>query len=304
MQTTLDDITSVLVFAEVVSAGSYSVAARKLGLSKSAVSKRVSALEERMGVRLLTRTTRRLALTEAGSTLYERCGRLRGEADEAMEEATSLHQMPRGMLRVNAAATLADRYLAPLIPEFLAKHPGLSLEIAAADRNIDPVAEGFDIVLRVGKQTESSLTSRKIAMARRVVVASPAYLGRHGTPREPRELAPHNCVRFTNVPMRDEWRFADSTGKEFSVPVKSTFLSNGAETIIPAVLAGVGLAVLPAFAITNELRNGSLQIVLGEWMPPAVGVFAMHGHQRQAPAKVRAFLDFFTERLRPVLSAA
>lgn len=304
MQTTLDDITSVLVFAEVVSAGSYSVAAKKLGLSKSAVSKRVSALEERMGVRLLTRTTRRLALTEAGSTLYERCGRLRGDADEAMEEATSLHQVPRGLLRVNAAATLACRYMAPLIPEFLSRHPGLSLELAAVDRNIDPVAEGFDIVLRVGKQSESSLTSRKIATARRVVVGAPAYLARHGVPREPRELASHNCVRFTHIPMRDEWRFADPSGKEFSVPVKTTFFANGAETIVPAVLASVGLAVLPAFTVATELKSGQLQVVLGEWMPPAVGVYAMHGHQRQAPAKVRAFLDFFTERLRPVLSAA
>lgn len=297
MQATLDDLVSMATFSEVVRAKNFSAAARHLGVSKSAVSRRVAALEVRLGVRLLQRTTRRIALTEAGQQLFQRCSRLLSEADDAAQAVSELGGAPRGLLRVNAPEFLGYMFIVPILPAFLAEHPGLAVELSLSDRMVDPIEESYDLAVRVARLEDSSLTSRRLGQVRVVVAGSPEYLRVHGTPKTPSDLTRHRCLHYTRLSHRDEWRFNDSTG-EMSVNVTGPFSTNSAHGIQRGAVAGLGLAILPRFFLADDLRSGALVQVLEGWNTTPKGIWAIHAHGRQAPAKVRAFVDFLSARWR------
>lgn len=304
----LDDVSAMVTFARVVQARSFSVAARELSVSKSAVSKRVAALEERLGLRLLNRTTRRLSTTEAGEAFYERCLRVLEEADAAIDVAASHHSEPHGVLRVNGPVLFGQLHLSPLIPPLLARYPQLEVEMLLTDEFIDPIEHRQDVTVRIARLADSSLVARKITEDRRVVVASPAYLERFGTPTSPGELANHECLHYARLTMREEWRFlrrpvaptVPVTAKEdeYSVPPRARYVTDSGFAMVEAVLAGVGLALLPRFMVATHLDSGALVTLLEPFVPRGHGVYALHAHHRHVPPKVRAFLDALTERFK------
>lgn len=295
----LDLLAGMVVFARVVDAGGISAAARAMGLSKSAVSKQLSALEDRLGARLLQRTTRRMSLTEAGAGFLEHCRRVVAEAEAAESAIGALQGEPRGTLRVNAPMTFGIMHLAAIIPDFMARHPQLGVDMVLNDRMVDLLDEGFDVAVRIGKLADSSLVARKLAPARRVMVAAPSYLDRRGRPAALAELAQHDVLSYSYVPAAEEWRF-DCPGGEESVRVTSRLRANNGDILLAACLAGSGIAALPTFISGPSLRAGSLVRVLPHLERTDFAIHAVWPTARHLSAKVRAFVDFLAERFGPV----
>lgn len=287
----MDRLTGMAVFAKVAEEKGFSAAARALGLSKSAVSKQVARLEDRLGARLINRTTRRLSLTAAGTAFYERCARVIAEAEEAERAVSSLHAEPRGVLKVNAPMSFATLQLAPAIPEFMARYPELAVDLTLNDRMVDLVDEGFDVAVRIARLTDSSLIARRLAPSRRLVVASPDYFARRGTPARPEDLKNHNCLLYAYTLTGDEWRFRDQ-----SVRVTGNLKANNGEVLRAAVLAGAGVALMPTFIVGDDVRAGRLQAVLGAWEDHSSSVYAVYPHARYLSTKVRVFVDYLAGR--------
>jgi DNA-binding transcriptional LysR family regulator len=286
----MDPLDGIAAFARVVDSGSFSAAAHRLGISKSAVSAHVQRLEERLGIRLLNRTTRRLSVTEAGAAYYRHCARILAEAETAEQMATALQREPRGTLRISAPDSFGSIHVAPAVPAFLKRYPELSLDIALSPAHVNLVDEGLDLAIRIGVLEDSPLVVRKLAPSRLVVCAAPAYLRERGQPREPGDLAKHNCLCTSLLPWGDEWRL---TGKrsEVRVAVGGSFRSNSAEMLRAAALDGIGIALLPAWAVAEPLRAGALRRVLDPWEPPASTIYAAYPGNRLMSMKVRAFVD-------------
>lgn len=301
MSASLDEVNAMVTFAKVVQTRSFSLAARELDLSKSAVSKRIAALEERLGVRLLNRSTRKLSTTEAGEAFFERCARILEEAEAALSAAAEHQEEPQGLLRVNGPIVFGQLHLEPLVAPVLAAWPKLRIELSLTDQFIDPIADRQDITVRIARLADSSLVARKICDDRRVVCASPGYLARRGRPQSPQDLAQHDCLHFTRIPLRDEWRFrVPGTSEEFSVPVAGRLSTDSGTAMLAAMLAGVGVAILPYTIVGQALREGLAQELLSEFVLPGYAVYAIHGHRRHVPPKVRVFLDALVERMRQV----
>jgi DNA-binding transcriptional LysR family regulator len=294
----MHDLAGMGVFARVVEARSFSAAARALGLSKSAVSKEIARLEDHLGVRLLNRTTRRLALTEAGALFYERCARVLREAAEAERAVQDLGTEPRGLLRLNAPMSFGHLHLAPAVADFLARHPAVRIEMTLEDRVIDVVGEGFDIVVRIADLPPSSLVARRIAINRRVVCAAPAYLAVHGTPELPQDLARHNCLNYTYLASGDVWRFR-GTGGPVAVRVSGSFSANNGDVLRQAAVAGLGIILMPTFLIGPELQSGALLPILNDYRESDTSIYALYPPTRHVSPKVRAFIDFLVERFGP-----
>jgi DNA-binding transcriptional LysR family regulator len=294
----MDKLTGMAVFARVVEARSFSAAATQLGMSRSAVSKAIAGLEDRLGARLLNRTTRRLALTEIGQAFYERCARIVAEAEEAELAVSRLQATPRGTLRVAAPVSFGTLHLAPALPDFMVRHPDLRVEIDLADRIVDLIEEGYDLALRIAALPDSSLVARRIADNHMVVCAAPSYWRRRGRPSEPRELAQHACITYAYHRTPNEWPFAGPDGR-FTVRVDGPLMSNNGDLSLAAALAGLGVVALPCFLCGSDLAAGRLEQVLGAWMPPPTGIHAVYPHGRHLSAKVRAFVDFLVERFGP-----
>ena len=291
MLASTDDVLSLLVFARVVEAKSFTHGAAKLGLSKSAASARISQLEERLGTRLLLRTTRRLSLTADGLQLYESAARMARAADEAALLAAGTPAEPRGVLRVNAPITFGELYLAEPIAAFLDEHPRVSVELTLSDRMEDLVEQRVDVAVRISaKQRDSSLVGRKLADDKSLVCASPAYLARRGTPETPADLIHHECLRYALLDAHDEWRFK-SEGKSFSVPISSRFEAANGSVLRSAALAGMGLVVVPSFMVAPDLRAGTLVEVLSAFSFVRLTVSAVYAPARVVPSNVRAFVD-------------
>ncbi len=287
-----------MVFAKVVEAGGFSAAAAALGISKSAVSKRVSRLEDRLGARLLNRTTRRIGLTEIGAAYYERAGRIAAEVEEAELAVSRLHAEPRGTLRLNAPMSFGVMHLAPAIPRFLARYPELAVDMALNDRLVDLVEEGYDVAVRISRLSDSSLIARRLAHSRRVVCGSPQYLERHGAPRSPGDLRDHNCLLYSYMLSGEEWPFRGPDGA-LSVKVSGSFSTNNGEALREAALEGLGLAMIPSFIVGPELGDGRLVAVLREYEETDLSIYAVYPHARHLSAKVRAFVDFAAGRFGP-----
>jgi DNA-binding transcriptional LysR family regulator len=294
----MDGLQGMAIFAAVVEAKSFTEAARRLGLSKAAVSKQVSRLEERLGARLLNRTTRRLSLTEVGAAFYERCARIVAEAEEAELAVSRLTEIPRGTLRANVPVDFGVRYLAPLLPSFMAANPELRIDIGFNDRFVDLVDEGLDLAVRIGRLPDSSLIARKLAEARSVICAAPEYWNRHGRPSHPSELAHHNCFGYSYLATGNEWRLEGPEG-EVAVRVAGSLTANNGDVLRQAAVAGLGVVATPVFMACDDLRSGRLEPVLRDYAQPTRGIYAVYPHSRHLSAKVRAFVDYLADALDP-----
>jgi DNA-binding transcriptional LysR family regulator len=286
------------IFAEVVEAEGFSAAARNLGVSKSAVSKQVARLEDGLGVRLLNRTTRRLSLTEAGSTFYEACRRVLDEAEAAERAVSNLSAAPRGLLKLNAPMSFGFLHLARAIPEFHARFPQITIDMAMNDRFVDLVEEGYDLALRIGELRDSSLVARRVAPCRAVLCASPDYLARRGRPERPQDLRDHDCLLYTHAAQAREWQLLGPGGLQ-KVKVDGPLLANNGDALCSAALGGLGIARLPTFIVGRHLRDGSLEALLPGFPLPEQGIHAVYPHSRNLSVKVRVFIDFLADYFGP-----
>lgn len=290
----------MVLFARTVDHGSFSAAARSLGLSASAVSKQVRQLENRLGVRLLNRSTRRLRLTGEGEQLYERCARIAADIEAAEVLITSMGDAVQGTIHVVATVAFAKACLLRLFPEFLRRHPDLHLVLELTDREVDLVAEGVDVAVRFTEQiTDPSLIARKLADNERVICAAPGYLQAQGVPRRPEDLQRHNCLRLSTVASWNDWEFEDAEGRRV-LRVSGNFEANSADAVYHAALAGVGIARLSTYLVGEDLRAGRLIRILPEHRFEKAGLFAVYPDRRHLSPKVRAFIDFLVDRLGPV----
>jgi DNA-binding transcriptional LysR family regulator len=278
-------------FVCVVDSGSFSAAARTLGVSKSHISKTIGRLEERLGARLLNRTTRRLSLTDVGTAFHARGHAVLAELDEAERSVTNLQTEPRGTLRITAPLTFGIRYLTPVVTEFMRKNPKLRVELNLDDRVVDLLAEGYDLAVRVGQSLEdSSLIARKVSHMCLHVVGSRAYLDGAARPETPEDLRGHPCMRYTYSATGDSWRLVHDDGTEASVRIDGPLQANNGDVSVRAVEAGLGLAYLPDFVAYEAVRDGLLEVVLRDWRGQG-GVWAVYPHNRHLSAKVRLFID-------------
>jgi len=292
----MDKFADLQAFVSVVDRGSFSAAGERLGVAKSVVSRRVSALEERLGVKLLNRTTRRLSLTDSGRALHERASRILADLEDAEQAVTSAHGELRGRLRIAAPLSFGLQHLAPAVNEFLQAHQELSIDIDLNDRQINIVEEGFDMAVRAGHLEDSTLIARRLSSVRRVTVASPAYLAEHGTPSEPTELTKHWGLNYANMPRHLQWRYQTPQGQTVTPQVPARLQVNNGEMQVSAAEAGLGIAVLPTFICHQAISNGRLVPILCDYEQPAEGLYAVYPPGRFLSRRVRAFSDFLAER--------
>jgi DNA-binding transcriptional LysR family regulator len=289
----MDRMTGMSTFVKVVESGGFSAAARALEMSPSMVTTHVQALEERLGVRLLNRSTRKVSLTEVGRTYYERCLQILADADDADRVAQALQSSPRGTLRLNTAVAIPP-FLAPVIAEFVALYPDVTISMTMTDRMIDMVEEGFDLAVRNMSAPDSSLISRRVAAYRLVVVGAPGYLAARGTPKQPADLAQHNCLIYSHAAWGNEWRFTGPDGGQ-SVPVSGNLLANSDNALRLAAVHGQGLVLVPSFLVMDEIRSGRLVPVLTEFLQTEHAINAIYPHRRHLSAKVRSFIDLLAK---------
>lgn len=293
----MDRFQAMTTFIRVVDTGSFSAAARQTNVGQPAVSKLIAQLEDRLGVRLITRTTRGLSPTEAGQRYYERARRALEEADEAELAARGAGRGLSGRLRISAATTFARIHVVPRLPAFLSEHPELDLEVVMDDRVIDMVEEGIDVSLRMGELPDSTATARKIATGRRSLLATPAYLARAGAPQSPADVADHNAVVYTHYDTH-HWTFRNAAGGEPSVKVGGRLHVTAAEGLRAAVLADIGIAVASDWMFAPELASGHVVRLLDGWALPPIDLWAVFPTGRLASAKARTFADFITAAMR------
>ncbi len=296
--TVFEDMTA---FVQVVEAESFSEAARRLGVAKSVVSRRVGTLETRLGASLFHRTTRRLSLTEVGHAYYERSQRILADVSEADDVAGHLQTALTGKLRIAAPMTFGIRHLSSAVADFLKLHPEVDIELELNDRRVDLVSEGYDLAVRIGKLPDSSLIARTLAPCRHLVCASPAYLSERGHPTTPADLATeaHDCLVYSNRPVGDQWRFlVEGNWEPIKVRPRRLGVNNG-EVLQTALLAGIGLASLPTFLVGDAIRRGELISVLSGFPIESPDIHAIWPPSRQLSAKVRALVDFFGGRFGP-----
>jgi DNA-binding transcriptional LysR family regulator len=294
MSASPDEILSMICFARVVEAGSFTAAADKLGLSKSVVSARVAQLEDRVGSRLLNRTTRKLSLTADGMAFYERCARLVSAADDATADVDGPSEVPRGALRVLAPAAFAQEYLAPPLATYVERHPQVRVELTLSDKLVDLADDGIDLAIRIAPSVEGggSLSSRRLAGDHTVLCASPGYLARKGLPTAAEQLVQHDCLVYSLLRISDEWRFRAPGGRDtFTVPIEGRFQAASAGVLRQAALAGMGITVLPSFMVAEDLALGRLRTVVDTFAGVELGIFAVYAQARRPPTKVRALVD-------------
>jgi DNA-binding transcriptional LysR family regulator len=290
----LDALTDIAVFVRVVERGSFTLAADDLALSRAVVSKYLSRLEDRLGARLLHRTTRRLSLTEAGAALFEASRGALERIEEAEAAVARFQAKPRGRLRVSAPMSFGILHLGPAMADFSRAYPEVTLDVRLDDRYVNLVEDGFDLAVRIGELTDSSLVARKLAHTRTVACASPAYLARHGEPETPEDLAAHDCLIYSYL--ADVWRFTAPDGREIPVAVKGSLRINNGIVLAEAAVAGHGILVTPTFYVAPLLRDGRLRQILARYKAKELGIHAVYPQRGHVPPKVRAFVDFLAQR--------
>jgi DNA-binding transcriptional LysR family regulator len=291
----MQSLTDIAIFVKVVELSSFTAAAEALEMSQPVVSKAITRLEEKLGARLLNRTTRKLSLTEAGSALYRRAAQALSQIEDAELEVASFQTEPRGTLRVSAPMSFSILHMGSLLARFSTRYPGVTLDFQLDDRTVDLVQEGFDLAIRIGQLEDSSLVARRIIPCPVVLCAAPSYLATHGTPQVPEDLLEHECLVYTNLRSPREWRFTDKTGAQHVVPVNGRLHSNNGLVERDAAVAGLGIVSLPTFYVGDELRSGTLVPILCEYTPTPVALYAVYPQQRKLLPKVRAFIDFLVE---------
>ena len=291
----MDRLTSLTVFVQVVDSGGFAAAARRLAMSTTMVSSHVRALEDRLGARLLNRTTRKVSLTEVGKAYYDRCARILAELEEADRAAAALQSTPRGTMRLHTSAHII-RFVGPVVAEFLALYPEAKIELAMGERMVDLVEEGIDLAIRTTLPPDSSLIVRRLATWRHVLCCAPAYLERHEPPRELADLTKHNCLRYAYYPF-DEWRFVGPDGKPASVRVTGNLLTDSADTLRIAAASGRGVFLAPGFVIVEDLDAGRLVPILSSYRPVEFAINAIYPHRHHLSTKVRRFIDLLAQRI-------
>ena len=290
----MGEFAAIPVFVAVVENGGFSSASRSLGVSKSAVSKRINQLENHLGVLLLHRTTRKLSLTEAGERYYEHAAQALSAAKKAEDSVTELQGEPRGKLKISSPMSFGRLHVAPLIPKFMQRYPKLQIDLVMDDRNIDLVADGIDVAIRAGDMPDSTLIARKLAPLRQVLCASSTYIERYGMPITPSELSERNCILFSYSGDANEWTL-NKGDKSEAVMVSGSYRVNNSEAILEALREGVGIGRLPTFVAGPELKGGNLVRILESYHIPDHIFYAVFPERQYLPAKVRAFLDFAVE---------
>lgn len=298
-----DRFQAMRAFTAVADDGGFAAAARRLSLSPPAVTRLIAGLEERLGVRLLHRTTRMVRLTEAGTRFLADCRRIIDEIEEAEASVAGSHGAPRGQIAVTAPILFGTRFVSPIVLEFLRRYPEMSVRTMLADRIVDLIDEGFDIAVRIAHLPDSSLSAIRVGSVRRVVCAAPRYLETNGVPRTPADLTRFEAITFSPSGATDDWRFESDAGT-YSVRPPSRLSVNTAEVAIAAAVTGRGLTRVLSYQIASELKAGRLRIVLAEHEPPPLPIHLVHREGRRAAAKVRAFVDFAVARLRADRSLA
>lgn len=293
MRRLLDRLQAIQIYVRVVEAGGFTRAAESLRVPRSTVSTVVQRLESHLGVRLIQRTTRRMQLTTEGAAYYEWCLRLIVELDEGENLFAQGADNVRGPLRIDVPSRIARLIIAPALPDFLTQHPQLDIELRSTDRSIDLIEEGVDCVLRVGELQDSRLAARRIGMLRMINLASPAYLGRHGIPQTPGDLALHSVVRYaspTNARV-DDWEYLEQ-GELRCIPMHGAVTVNNAESYIACCIAGLGLIQVPAYDARDHLADGSLVEILPDWTAPPMPLSVLYPHRRHLSPRVSVFLGW------------
>jgi DNA-binding transcriptional LysR family regulator len=293
----MDRFAELRAFVEVVRTGAFVKAAAALDLSKTAVSRQVGELEKRLGVRLLSRTTRRLSLTDEGQRFHEHARTVLAELESAEADVMTRAREVTGLLRITAPLSFGILHLAPLWPQFRARHPGATIDVTLGDRVVDLVDEGYDLAIRIARLPDSTLVSRRLASTRMVLCAAPAYLRKRGRPRRPEELAEHATLAYSYWSSGDEWQFAGPDGA-VGVRVKPWMHTNNGDTCLAAALAGAGIIMQPSFLVGEDLRQKTLVELMPEFRAVELGVYAVYPTRRYLLPRVRAMVDFLAERFR------
>lgn len=293
----MDSLNAMEVFVRVVQSGSFSEAARALNLTPSAVSKQVSRLEDRLGARLINRTTRRLGLTEEGQAFFERAQRILADVTEAEQAVTQLHGAPRGTLKLNAPVVFGRMHIATLLPGFIAQYPEMRVDFTVNDRYVDLLEEGLDLVIRIGELKDSSLIARRLAANRRLLVATEGYIAKHGAPEKPSDLLKHNCLVYLYRQQRNNWQFDGPEGPE-TVEVRGNLEANNAEVILELTRAGHGIALMPTWLVGECLRKGFLKQVMPGYQASDSQIYAVYPPGRHLSPKVRSFVDYLVQHFK------
>lgn len=293
----MDKLESMRAFTQVVAAGGFAAAARQMGLTRSSVNKLVVHLEDSLGVQLLHRTTRKVVPTDTGLAFYERCVAILADLEEAELAVTQLHEEPKGTLRINAPMTFGTLHLAPLVTDFLTQYPDLRIELTLNDRFIDPIAEGFDLTIRIARSIAiASLISHEIGVTPMVLCAAPHYLETRGIPRHPENLRHHACLHYGHLTGTNFWEL---TGPDdtYTVKVNGPLCTNNGEVLREAAVKGLGIALLPSFIVGTDLQNHRLHRVLEAFQPPAISIWVLYPVNRHLSAKIILFTEFLQARL-------
>jgi DNA-binding transcriptional LysR family regulator len=291
----LPDFEALAIFAKVVELRSFAAAAGELALSKATVSKAVSRLEERLGARLFNRTSRRLALTDAGQRLSERATQLLVDGEAAENEALSQSVTPRGLVRLAVPMTFGVKVVAPLLPEFLAQYPDVTIDLHLSDAMVDLIGEGFDAGLRIARLPDSSLIARRLCAAPRYTVAAPSYLKQYGRPTHPMHLAQHRCFAYTYLSTPDVWHYTNAAGEQASVRPGGPLRVNNGEALMPALIAGLGIADLPEFIAGDAVASGELEVILKGWKQAEGSVHLVMPPGGPRPARVEVLAEFLAK---------
>lgn len=286
----MDRLTSLTAFVRVVDTGGFSAAARKLNMSTTMVSNHIQALEERLGARLLNRTTRKVSVTEIGKTYYDRCVQILSDLEQADDIAGALQSVPRGTLRIHSATHMVP-FVAGVVAKLLSTYPDVKVDLRMGEANVDLIEEGYDVALRMTPPPDSSLIVRSLATWRHVLCCSHDYLERHGRLQQLVELTEHNCGRHLNYPFGDEWRFFDRKGAPASVRISGSLVTNSGEALRRMVIDGAGIGLLAGFLVSDDLDAGRLVRLLPEYRPVEMSMNAVYPHRHHLSAKVRTFID-------------
>jgi DNA-binding transcriptional LysR family regulator len=291
----LPDFEALAIFAKVVELRSFAAAAGELSLSKATVSKAVTRLEQRLGARLFNRTSRRLTLTDAGQKLSERAARLLADGEALENEALAQSVAPRGLVRLAVPMTFGIMAVAPILPEFLKQYPDVAIDLHLSDAMVDLIGEGFDAGLRIASLPDSSLIARRLCAMPRYTLASPAYLDRHGRPTHPMHLAQHKCLGYAYLSTPDVWHYTNAAGEQASVRPAGPLRVNNGEALMPAVLAGLGIADLPEFIAGDAIASGKAEVILKDWKQTEGSVHLVTPPGGPRPARVEVLADFLTK---------
>lgn len=289
----MDRLSSLEIFVKVLDTGSFTEAARVMSVSKSHVSKQIRQLEDRLGVRLINRTTRRVSPTDAGRAFYERCAGIIEDLEDAEQAVSQLNRKPAGTLRVNGPVSFGTRYLGPAVGAFMAQHESLRVDLSLNDRVVNIVDEGFDLAIRIGRLADSSLIARRLAPVSLLLCASPAYLDRRGRPSTPADLKEHDCLLYRYLSTGNTWHIGEE-----AVRVDGRLVSDNGDVLKHAAVAGVGVAFMPDFLVADAIHSGALEVVLPGQNSP-LAVWAVYPHSRHLSAKVRLFIDFLVGEYSP-----